>query len=119
LKKWFRKNTTYWKNPETKDRIKTYLKTINYLMSDIFEYDTDQMITKIKKTRDLIAHTGNYTKEFTGLELLISGKILEFTIRAELLLFILPKPEKVVNEFLLYGKNQLEYIAKANNYRNK
>jgi hypothetical protein len=119
LNKWFRKNTTYWKNPETKDRLRIYNTTIEYLMGDIFEFNSEQMITKIKKTRDLIAHTGSYLKEFSQLELLISGKILEFTIRAELLSFVLPESEKVVDKFLLEGKNQLTYIAKANNYNIK
>ena len=116
LKQWFKENTAYLKKPWAKDKILLYKDTIEYLMSNVFKENSEELITKIKKTRDLIAHTGKYDKEFSPLELLLAGKILEFTIRSEIIQIMFSKPDKIKKKFLLYGKNRIETIARLNKY---
>lgn len=117
LRIWFRENTKYLKKPETRDKILIYSDSIEYLMGVTFEFDVDVMISKMKKTRDLIAHTGKYDKVFSPLELFMAGKILEFTLRAELFKIILPESKKIVDDFLEEGKRRIKYLATANKYK--
>ena len=55
------------------------------ISSDTFQYDIEEIFSKIVKTRNNIALNGVNDKYFTRIELLLVGKVLEFTLRISIL----------------------------------
>lgn len=85
LRSWYRDKSSKWKEPSLKDRLIDMKETILKVSEGIFDYSTDELITKIKQTRDDIAHAGIFYKRFeTRIELMIVTKIVEFTLRIKI-----------------------------------
>lgn len=115
LKQWFRKTSKYWEKADLRDRLKAYQKPISKIMGETFEFSTADLIDKVLKTRNSMAHDGSYNRHLTHIELLLVGKVIEFTIKYEILnlLEYLPKTE---GEVLKEAKRHVEILARLNKY---
>lgn len=100
LKQWFSNRSNEWVKPSLKDRLFDIQESIEKVSSGIFDLSTEEFITKIKQTRDDIAHAGIFYKRFESrIELMIVTKIVEFTLRIEVYkMFGLKDSDKMYNQ---------------------
>jgi hypothetical protein len=85
LNAWFKSMSSNWVKPSLKDRLIHMQDTIANVSDGVFSFNTLELITRIKKTRDEIAHAGIYDKQFKeDIELRIATKIIEFVLRLEI-----------------------------------
>lgn len=121
LCQWFKEHSANWKNPTLRERLSTYRTTIEFIMGKVFEgkFETDTFIGSIVKTRNNIAHTGEYLKRFTYYELFLASKIIEYTIRLEILNLLGVGINGGNRSLLKEAQNNLETLAYLNNYNQK
>lgn len=114
LQQWFSNRSNAWVKPSLKDRLFDMQETIEKVSSGIFDLTTEELITKIKQTRDDIAHAGIFYKRFESrIELMIVTKIVEFTLRIKIYeMFGLNNTEEMFNEANLLCKR----LATLNDY---
>ncbi len=114
----FNNKSSEWGKPTLKDRLFHLEEIISQISSYIFEYDTIELITKIKQTRDEIAHAGVYDKRFKeNIELMIVTKIIEFVLRIKI--YTLFELELKTNRTdMITEANQLvKQLARLNDFK--
>jgi hypothetical protein len=115
LKNWFSSKSSHWKLRNFSDKLKIFKDIISYIRNDVFVYTTEEIISKTVKTRNDIAHEGKYENHFSITELLLVGKILEYTIKLEILKY-LSLGEKEIEELSKSARNNLDVLARINKY---
>jgi hypothetical protein len=117
LKAIFKQESSSWKNPTLKERIMEFKDVIHLIKGDVFTFDTDEFIAKVVGTRNLIAHTGKYKKHFNnGIELTLASKIMEFTMRLEILKFLGVEINSPRGSLVGNAKQNVEIFAISNEY---
>lgn len=117
LLKWFEEQSSFWKNPTLRDRLSTYKNTIEKIMGKTFtgKFDIDTFIGAIVKTRNDIAHRGEFSHRFNYTELFLAAKTIEYTIRLEILK-LLTVPDIVLESLMEEAKGNISSLAYLNNY---
>jgi hypothetical protein len=119
LLKWFKNETSYWEKPELIDRLKDekIVCILNDLIYNIIPIPIEEVLIKIKKTRNNLAHQGLHLKEFNDdLEFMIYTKIIEYLLRL-LILEHLGVDIRAERNNLINESNRLLYLfAEGNNY---
>jgi hypothetical protein len=83
---WFKKETSSWKYPTLRERLYDFKNTIEYIKGTSFQsLDIDAFLGKIVKTRNEIAHAGEHLKRFNYIELFLATRVIELTVRIEIL----------------------------------
>jgi len=83
---WFTRESSYWGKPDLRSRLFRYRAVIETIKGTVFSrYDMESFVGKIVQARNELTHSGNFMKRFTFLELFLATKILEFTLRIEIL----------------------------------
>jgi len=118
LKKYFLANSKSWERLTLRDRLFAYKDPIQKIMGDTFGFSLDILIVKALKTRNNIAHTGKHDEFLTYFELFIIGKLLEFTLKIEVL-NKLGYTSANTEQLLEVAKNHIKTIAKINRYNQR
>lgn len=117
LQTWFNRESSYWKNPTLKERLHSFRSTIEYIKGNsLKKYDFETFITNIVKTRNDMAHTGEYLKRFNYIELFLATKIIEFTLRIEILRIIGVEIDSDRKSILHDAKKNIEALVYLNKY---
>lgn len=117
LKQWFRDKSNFWKKPTLKDRLFDLQETIERVSVGIFNLGVEELITKIKQTRDDIAHAGIFYKRFgSRIELMIVTKIVEFTLRIEVYKKIGLNLEVDMHEIYNEANQLCKVLARLNDF---
>lgn len=118
LAAWFKKESSYWKNPSLKERLFAFKDLITVIKGNVFKaYDVDTFISKVVKTRNDIAHSGEYLKQFTYIELFIAAKVIEFTLRIKIMKEIGINVHNDGKYSLLNdARDSITVLARMNNY---
>ena len=80
----FRQSTSFWKKPELIEILNDEIisQKINSILQGVIEFKLSDLLIKIKKTRNDLAHKGVHLKEFkSDIEILIITKVLEYTLK--------------------------------------
>jgi len=85
LKERFLKSTESWTKSFYRERLKTFKPTLESIMGSTFSFSSSKLIDRIVKTRNALAHTGTHENTIKHIELLLIGKVLEFTLKYEIL----------------------------------
>lgn len=113
---WFDKQSQFWINPQFADRLNTYRDLLARLFGETIDCDINDLVTKIKQTRNEITHQGNPHKRFNHTELILAAKTLEFAIKLSILKEFGVTIEKgdfsIINEFA----RRIEILASINSY---
>lgn len=115
LRKWFRKTTQYWDRADLRDRLNSFRLPISKIIGDTFSFTVDELIDKILKTRNSMAHDGSYSKHFTYIELFLVSSVLELTLKCEIL-NLLEYSTEIEHDVLLESKNHIRSLARINEY---
>ena len=114
--KQFNDGTNDWKKPTLKERLEHFKDLISQIKPEVIGLNYDQFIQKIVQTRNKIAHEGEYLKYMTEFELFLFGKILEFTMKIELLKSIGFNNQIELNHIIIASNKSIERLARINNY---
>lgn len=117
LLSWFKEKSKEWEKPTLLERLNDFKETIGYIMGSSFAFDADELINRTKQTRNDMAHTGEYKKRFNRIELLLVAKVIEFTIKLEILKLIGVNIEKRPASLLENAKQNISILAKLNGYK--
>jgi hypothetical protein len=118
LKKWFKTMSSNWTKPSLKDRLIHMQDTIAQVSNGIFQIGTSELITKIKKTRDEIAHAGIYDKQFNeDIELRLATKIIEFVLRLEIYKMMKINWKTQKTDMISEANILVKQLAKLNDYK--
>lgn len=114
--KQFNDGTNDWKKPTLKERLEHFKDLISRIKPDVIDLTYDQFIQKIVQTRNKIAHEGEYLKYMTEFELFLFGKVLEFTMKIELLQSIGFGNQSELDRIAIDSRKSIEHLARINNY---
>lgn len=84
LLQFFRKSTSFWKKTELIEILNDQIisQKINSILLGVIEFKLSDLLVKIKKTRNDLAHKGVHLKEFkSDIEILLITKVLEYTLK--------------------------------------
>ena len=115
LKKRFESVSQSWHESTYRERLKSYKDTFEQIMGNTFKFSTSKLINKVVNTRNALAHTGTYKDHLSPIELLLIGKVLEFTIKHEILNLL---DFKAVNgsDVLEEAATHVQILANLNKY---
>lgn len=118
LRNWFKEESSYWKNPTLRERLYGYREVIEFIMGTTFngKYDTETFIANIVKTRNDMAHSGEYLKRFNSYELFLVGKTIEYTIRLEILRLIGVDVKNTHRPLINEARRNISNLAYLNQY---
>jgi hypothetical protein len=115
LKKRFESVSQRWHESTYRERLKSYKDTFEQIMGDSFKFSTSKLINKIVNTRNALAHSGTYKDHLSLTELLLVGKVLEFTIKHEIINLLDFKPENE-SDVLEEAATHVKILANLNKY---
>ncbi|MEH0156454.1 HEPN domain-containing protein [Limibacter armeniacum] len=118
LRSWFRQKSNFWTRPDMRDKLMAFEQVFKVIHGEVFPYTTKKLIDKILKTRNTMAHDGAFDKYLSRIELVILGKVLEYTLKVELLK-LLGINKNVVDSLIEESRNNVESLAKWNEYNVK
>jgi hypothetical protein len=114
---WFRRKSNFWKNPELYDRLMNLSPDYEKIVGDIFKIELSELIRKIKRTRDKLAHEGKSNTEFKNeFELFIIGYSLEMLLQFHIIKILGVNDENLLERVVLSGQNNVRLLAQWNNY---
>lgn len=117
LLNWFSEKSSYWENPALFDRLMDFYQDYQKIADDTFKIELGELIRKIKKTRDKLAHEGKSNTEFKSeFELFIVGYSLEMLLQFHIIKILGVKDENLLERFIFSGQNNVHLLAKWNNY---
>jgi hypothetical protein len=112
----FLNNTTNWKTTSFKEKLSHFSEAINRIKGQHITIPSDEFIDKLVKTRNKIAHEGDYLKYLTEFELLLFGKVLEQVVKIEILKLLGIDNIQTLDEFYLDATYRVDSLARMNNY---
>jgi hypothetical protein len=115
LKMRFSKLSQRWDESTYRERLKSFKPAIEIIMGNTFKFTFSKMVNKIVDTRNSLAHKGTYDGQLKHIELLLIGKVIEFTLKFEVFKLLKYFPERE-NDFLENAKRHLEILAALNEY---
>lgn len=117
LLNWFRDKSKFWKKPELFDRLMDFSQDYQKIAGVTFKIELTELIRKIKKTRDKLAHEGKSNTEFKSeFELFMVGYSLEMLLQFHIIKILGVKDEKLLERFIFSGQNNVRLLAQWNNY---
>jgi hypothetical protein len=87
LSQWFKKESNFWSKPELIDRLVCFKNLIQRLIGETIDCDIDNLLIKIKQTRNEITHQGISNKRLNNIELILTAKTIEFTVKLDIYRF--------------------------------
>jgi hypothetical protein len=115
---WFKSMSSNWEKPSLKDRLTYMQDTIANVSDGVFPFNTLELIRRIKKTRDEIAHAGIYDKQFKeDVELRIATKIIEFVLRLEIYKMLQIDWITQRTDMIKEANSLVKQMAKMNDYK--
>lgn len=118
LTQWFSDKSSGWNNPTLNERFSELKETIEHISSGVFDFDTAELIQKIKNTRDKIAHAGVYNTRFkTSVELSIVTKIIELVLYIEILKLFKVELNNSKNDLIKSANFIVRQLARMNNFK--
>ncbi len=111
---WFKEKSQYWNNPTFKDRFMQFKDEVEKLINGVFNLSAEEFIDKIKEARNDIVHRGTYKKQFTGSELFLAAKIIEFVLRLEMMKLIGIDTMEKPNSLFDNAKNNIDVLVRIN-----
>lgn len=116
LRQWFKQQSTFWKNPTLFERLTSFSKSIEKIIQDNINCTTEKFILNVKRTRNDIAHKGEYENHLTHFELFLYGKVLELILRIEILKSL--GIQDLKNKDLLVDSNKIiKTLVRINEYK--
>lgn len=115
LRKRFENVSQRWNESTYRERLKSFKATFDSIMGDTFPFKSGKLINYIVNTRNSLAHSGTYKHILKHIELLLIGKVIEFTLKLEVLKILNYQPEKE-NEVLESAKSHIQILARINEY---
>jgi hypothetical protein len=115
---WFSRSSKSWREPSLKERLEDMESRINELSEGIFNFSSKVLIQNIVKTRNDIAHTGNYKKRFEIIEIILVSRVLEYLLRIEVYernFGFTIQAEKT--NMIASANNLIKNLAKINGYK--
>jgi hypothetical protein len=92
--------------------------TMSEVAEGVFDLEILDLITKVKKTRDEIAHAGIYDKHFKeDIELRLVTKIIEFVLRLEMYKMLKIEWKTNKTDMVKEANKIVKQLAKMNNYK--
>lgn len=117
LLKWFLEKSSHWKNPTLFDRLIDLKNDYSQVVQDLFKIPIEELIRKVKKCRDHLAHDGEYTMIFQDeVELFLVGYSLEMLLHVLLYKYHGVVEEASVQKLYAYTHWNLNQLCKMNNY---
>ena len=116
LKKRFSEISQRWNESTYRERLKSFKLTVEFIMGTTFDFSFTKLVNKIVDTRNSLAHTGTYTKQLKHVELLLIGKVIEFTLKIEVLKLLEYVPRRE-NDILENAKRYVQILANLNEYK--
>lgn len=118
LQKWFLEKSSHWKNPTLFDRLIDLKNDYSQVVQDLFKIPIEELIRKVKKCRDHLAHDGEYTMIFQDeVELFLVGYSLEMVLSVLLYKFHGVTEDSTVQKLYSYTHWNLNRLCKLNNYK--
>jgi hypothetical protein len=118
LKLWFNNRSKEWVKPSLKDRLFDIQESFEKVSSGIFDMSAEDFITKIKQTRDDIAHAGIYNKRFKeNVELIIVTKIIEFVLRINIYSIFNLELNTNKTDMFTEANKLVKQLARINDYK--
>lgn len=115
LKSRFLNESQNWDKSRYRERLRTFKPTFETIMGTSFSFKPKELINKIVNTRNALAHTGTYREYLSHIELLLIGKVLEFTIKHEILNLLDFKSENE-SDVLEEAATHVKVLANLNKY---
>lgn len=118
LLNWFRNKSSFWKNPDFIDRLKSYQDEFGLIIGDVFNISIDDLFIKIKNTRNKLAHEGKHNSDFkTEFSLLITAYSLELLLHVHVLKTLCALEQNEIEQYISSAKNNLRIFAEINNFK--
>ena len=115
LKERFEGVSQRWHESTYRERLKSYKNIFEQIMGDSFKFSASKLINKIVNTRNSLAHSGTYKDNMKHIELLLIGKVIEFTIKQEILKLLKYEPKRE-GQIIEDSKRHIEILASLNEY---
>jgi phosphoribosyl-AMP cyclohydrolase len=116
LKQWFETESSFWSKPNLIDRLVQFKSLIQRLIDDTIDCDIDDLLNKIKQTRNEITHQGISNKRFNSIELILTAKTIEFAVKLDILRFCKVDIDVIHNSLIEDGKMDIQRLATLNYY---
>jgi hypothetical protein len=117
LLKFFKDESAYWSKIDFIERLRDLTPLFEYLTEGVFPFTIEELLDKIKRTRNKLAHEGKYLLHLTEFEVFLVGYTLEMVLK---LLIINQLGLVECYEDLKSEANQnIKNYAKWNNYNQK
>ncbi len=116
LLKWFKDKSTEWEKPSLKERLFEFKGTVKYVIGTVFPFDIEEFIKRTVQTRNDMAHEGEHGKRFSDIELFLASKVIEYTLRLEILKLFGVNVNSTSRSLMDEAKNNIETLARLNDY---
>ncbi len=117
LLRWFSKKTTFWKNPTLIDRIYFFKKDLQAINKNVFNIPIEDWMRMVKKTRDDLAHKGEYNNQFKDyFTLFLSSYALEMLLQYNVIIILGLDNEILKEQYLKNASENISLVARLNNF---
>lgn len=118
LLEWFNKQSAFWKKLDFIDRLLYFKNDLETIIDTSFDIEIDSLLTKIKNTRNKLAHEGKHNSEFSKeFSLFIIAYSLELLLKVRLIAVLGELPEHKIEVLLKSAKENVKLLATINNFK--
>ena len=118
LSKWFKEKSKFWKKPTLIDRLFYFKDELQAITTGVFKISTDDLLRKMKSTRDSLAHKGKSNAHFKNeISLFIAAYSLEILLKYNMLKILGMNNPEALKSYLNNATEIISHYADINSYK--